>query len=793
MTGVEFYMFSKKKAMQVAKVVLSTTVATSVIAVSSQAEAASNTTASKLVMNAERLAAKLQKQVTYKTRVKLYPKDKLGLPNMKLYKETELALKKAKKEVNKLKGKAKKDLQTKLSAKVEKPYKNATTYIKVVNEAKALDKTNKKLETALHKGNIDSTIIKIHSKFSLDVKKFSKSINLLKDHGAKQAFTKAYLNKFTKTDKALSYVISVQNQFTELKKAISNDEHKKADDLIKAIKKKVDEGKKLGYIKGILAKKFDEDLKKAINDLEKSKETFKLSFMHSNDTHAHIDDIAKKVTAVKEIRASKPHALLIDAGDVFSGTLYFNEFKGQADLQFMNLMKYDVMTLGNHEFDLGSSPEGHKALADFIKGTQFPVVSSNVDYSKDENLKGLFSDLISSKPKEGKIYNGIIKEIDGEKVGFFGLTTAETKDISSPGKVEFKDYIETANKAVKAFEKQGVNKIVAITHIGYDDNPAYDNDLLLASKVKGIDVIIGGHSHTKLDQPIVVDKDEKGKKKDPTVIVQAYQYNEYLGTLDVEFDKKGRIVGQAGQLIKISDKTEDPEAAEILKPYSAKIAEVRNTPTGATALAALDNPRDGGIATNPSVRKNETALGNLITDGMLAKAKEYNKDTVIAFQNGGGIRSDIKQGDITLGDVLTVLPFGNTLATMTLKGSEIVEALEHSVSQAPNENGGFLHVAGMKFTYDSSKPVGQRVQKVEVKGNDGNYSELQLNSDYVVATNAFTAKGGDGFTVFQKAYEAGRVTDLGLSDWENLRDYVQQLKTVNPVIEGRITDIAGNK
>ncbi|MGE8203764.1 5'-nucleotidase C-terminal domain-containing protein [Heyndrickxia sp. NPDC080065] len=788
----------KKKGLNVAKVVLSTAVATSVIAAASQAEAATKPTtaklaknAEKLVKNAEKKAAELKKQITYESRAKLFPKDKLGLPSMKLYKETEAALKKAKKEVNKLNGKSKKTLLSRLSSKVETPYKNATAYIKVVNAAKELDKTNKKLETALNKGNIDSSIIKIHTKFSADIKKFSKSISQLKGTGTKQAFTKAYLNKFTKTDKALSYVIAVQKDFTELNKLIANDEDKKAEALIEKIKKKLIDGKKLGYIKGTLAKKFDGDLNKAINDLKNGKETFKLSIMHSNDTHAHLDDIAKKVTAVKEIRASKPHSLLIDAGDVFSGTLYFNEFKGQADLEFMNLMKYDVMTVGNHEFDLGSSPEGHQALADFIKGAHFPIVSSNVDYSKDDKLKGLFSDLISSKPEEGKIYNGIIKEIDGEKVGFFGLTTEETKDISSPGKVEFKNYIEEAKKAVKAFEKQGVNKIIAITHIGFDDNPDYDNDLLLASNVDGIDVIIGGHSHTKLEEPVVINKDKNGKKKDPTVIVQAYQYNDYLGTLDVEFDKKGRVIGQSGHLITIADKAEDLEAAEMLKPYAAKISEVRNTPTGATAVKALENPRDGGILTNPSVRKNETELGNLITDGMLAKAKEYNKDTVIAFQNGGGIRSDIKQGDISLGDVLTVLPFGNTLATMTLKGSEIIEALEHSVSQAPNENGGFLHVSGLKFTYDSSKPAGQRVQKVEVKGDDGSYSDLQLTSNYVVATNAFTAKGGDGFTVFQKAYEEGRVTDLGLSDWENLRDYVQQLKTVNPVIEGRIVDIAG--
>ncbi|MBU8881141.1 5'-nucleotidase C-terminal domain-containing protein [Bacillus sp. FJAT-29790] len=519
-------------------------------------------------------------------------------------------------------------------------------------------------------------------------------------------------------------------------------------------------------------------------------ENFTLSIMHTNDTHAHIDNVAKRITAIKEVRAEKPASLLIDAGDVFSGSLYFNEFKGQADLAFMNYIGYDVMTFGNHEFDLGSSPDGHKALAEFVKNAKFPFVSANVDFSKDELFNGLNQvGTIATQPKDGMIYSGIIKEVNGEKVGIFGLTTEETADISSPGKVEFQNYIEKAKEAVQAFEKQGINKIIAVTHIGFDDNPEIDNDLDLAMHVDGIDIIVGGHSHTQLNEPVVIGKDSNGKAKDPTVIVQAFQYSDFLGTLDVEFDKDGKIVGQAGQLIKVADKTEDPEAAKMLVKYSEKIAEVKKTETGATAVNALTNPRANETSTI-SVRSNETELGNLITDAMLDKAKEYNPNTVIAMQNGGGIREAISQGPITLGSILTTLPFGNTLATMKLTGTEIMEALEHSVSQAPKENGGFLHISGMKFTYDSSKPVGERVVSVDVEEKAGEFVALDKTKEYVIATNAFTAKGGDSFNVFKKAYEEGRVTDLGLSDWENLRDYVSKLKTVEPKIEGRIVDVA---
>lgn len=528
---------------------------------------------------------------------------------------------------------------------------------------------------------------------------------------------------------------------------------------------------------------------KEIRVVNGKEEDFTLSVMHTNDTHAHLDSIAKRTTAIKNFRAEKPNSLLLDAGDVFSGTLYFNKFKGQADLKFMNNLGYDAMTFGNHEFDLGSSPEGHQALVDFIEGANFPFVSTNVNFSGDERFKGLFTDLISSDPKKGKIYNGIIKEIDGEKVGIFGLTTAETKDISSPGSVAFENYIEEANKAVKAFEGKGVDKIIALTHIGYDDNPAVDNDLMLAESVDGIDLIVGGHSHTQLDQPVVVEENKQGKEKNPTVIVQAYQYSEYLGTVDVEFDINSKVVKSNGQLVKVADQQEDPEAAVMLKDYSEKLKEITNKSIGATAESELTNPRVDSEGKGVSVRNSETALGNIITDGMLAKAKKYDDNIIMALQNGGGIRSAIPAGDITVGEVITVLPFGNTLATMSVTGAELKAAFETSFKSYPSENGGFLHVSGGKVEFDSSKPVGERVVSISYKDNKGNYTPIQDGQTYKIATNAFTAKGGDGYTMFAKAYAEGRVTDLGLSDWENLAEHLRYLKTIQPTIEGRIVDV----
>ncbi|MCH7322061.1 5'-nucleotidase C-terminal domain-containing protein [Solibacillus sp. MA9] len=532
----------------------------------------------------------------------------------------------------------------------------------------------------------------------------------------------------------------------------------------------------------------------ALKIVEEDSKYYKLSVMHVNDTHGRVDVFPKLMTAVKEQRTKNPDALLLHGGDAFSGTLYFNEFEGQADIPFLNAMKFDAMVFGNHEFDLGSSPEGHKALADFVKAANFPFISANTDFSKDTLFTGLFSDLVSSEPENGKIYAGMVKEINGEKVGIFGLTTAETKDIASPGSIAFENYIEEANKAVKAFEDKGVNKIIALTHIGFDDNVAYDNDQMLAKSVPGIDIIVGGHTHTQLDKPVVVDTNTVGEKKDATLIVQAYQYSDYLGTLNVAFDENGVVVKHKGQLIKVGDLAEDPAGVKLLAPYKEKVDATQNAEIGVTLTQALANPRSSETST-VSVRNSETALGNIITDGMLAKAKKSTaKKVVMALQNGGGIRVAIDEGPITTGEVITVLPFGNTLALADVTGAELRATFEHAVKDTPKESGGFLHISGAKFEYDSTKEVGSRVVSLKYFDESTNsYVDIQDNQTYTIATNAFTAKGGDGFADLKKAYAAGRVTDLGLSDWENLKEQFLSLKEIPYELQGRIVDVAATK
>gem|GEM_PF-281323 len=488
---------------------------------------------------------------------------------------------------------------------------------------------------------------------------------------------------------------------------------------------------------------------------------FDLTVMHTNDTHARLDNVAKRVTAVKEIRSEGKNNILLDAGDVFSGSLWFNVYEGLADLQFMNMMGYDAMVPGNHEFDLGPTP-----FSTFVSKANFPIVSANIDYSNNAELNSQFVNTIGKPGVGGKIYPAIILEVDGEQVGVFGLTTEDTSFISNPGStIRFENHLTKAQATVDMLKAEGVNKIIALTHLGFN------MDKLLAESVSGIDIIVGGHSHTQVNEPVVFNT-----ATEPTVVVQAKEYNEFLGRLDVTFDPNGVLKVWNGKLIELKNKAEDPEAKALLDTLKPEIDAIKSKVVGSTAVE-LDGKRD-------NVRSQETNLGNLIADAYLSKAQEYTNAS-ISIINGGGIRSSIKQGTITLGDVQTVMPFGNSLVTLELTGKEIVEALENGVSDVANKGGRFPQVSGLSFWFDATLPVGERVSNVQVKTATG-FQPIQENQKYTVATLSFLADGGDGYNSFKKAKSEGRITELFFVDFEVFTEYLSKGE-VNPKVEGRIT------
>ncbi|MCH4812883.1 bifunctional metallophosphatase/5'-nucleotidase [Vreelandella neptunia] len=518
-------------------------------------------------------------------------------------------------------------------------------------------------------------------------------------------------------------------------------------------------------------------------------ENFTLTLFHTNDLHGRTDQYPYLVTTLKEAREQYGEALLLDAGDIFSGTLYFTEFQGQDALEFMNLMGYDAFVPGNHEFDLGDAEEGHQALAAFFEGAEFPILGANLDFSAGPEFAAILGDSLSADPQDGQLYDGIIVEHQGEQIGIFGLSTQDSETISSPGQVTISDYRQAAEAMVASFEEQGVNKIIALTHLGYDSDPSMGNDLLLAEHVDGIDIIIGGHSHTQVSPPMLLSENRDGEALTPTAIGQAGEYGQHLGVMQVTFDDSGVVVDVSGELLAVDDRESDPDAAERLAPYTAAIEELRDTQVGAKVITALPNPRHGN-GDEQSVRANETALGNLITDAQLQAAQQVAPDTVMAIQNSGGIREAIETGDVTVGDLIAVQPFGNRLTLLDVTGAELLETFEIALANAPDENGGFLHVsAGVELVYDSDKPVGERLVSLKV-AQEGAMQAIDSERTYTIATNNFTAAGGDSHAALGAAYDDGRNTIVGNTDWEMLRNYMVDRKEVFYTVEGRIIDVA---
>jgi 5'-nucleotidase/UDP-sugar diphosphatase len=521
-----------------------------------------------------------------------------------------------------------------------------------------------------------------------------------------------------------------------------------------------------------------------------------LTLLHTNDFHAHVDQynvsgarckpadetagnciagVSRLATLIEGIRAERENVLLLDAGDQFQGTLFFNLFGADVLTDTMNSLGYDAMTIGNHEFDRGPAE-----LARFIGGAGFPVVSANIDASADPDLAGLIDPYV-------------ILDVNGQDVGIVGLTTPETENISSPGpNITFTNPITAVQTAVDELTALGVDRIVVLSHLGYGE------DLALAAAVSGVDVIIGGHSHTFLYTPVAPTSFTpptlnltplgpyptfvSGADDEPVLVVSAYQWGTFLGRLDVVFDADGTVQYYNRLPIYVNrNVAKDPAMEARLDVYRPAVAALIATPVGTTTVALPINVSGVRIC-----RKGECLLGNLVADAMLWMANEANPSTTyqIAFQNGGGLRAPIMTGTVTMGDVLETLPFGNTLATFQLQGQYVIQALENGARLYPSENGGFAQVAGLRYTINASQPAWSRISNVEV-WNGSAWEALDPDAYYYVVTNNFMRQGGDNYLVFRD--HAINPYDYGPALDEALAEYFRTFSPVTPVIEGRIT------
>lgn len=510
---------------------------------------------------------------------------------------------------------------------------------------------------------------------------------------------------------------------------------------------------------------------------------YSLNILHINDLHSRIESInkydstcsaedegkgecfggvARLITAIGQTRQSLDgqNVLLLNAGDNFQGSLFYTTYKGLAEAEFLNLMKFDAMTVGNHEFD-----DSEDGLAGFLDKVEFPVVTANV-------LAGYSSKL------GDRIKPSIVLEIGGQKIGIVGAVANDTPELSSPGpNVMISEDVEAISAEVAKLKAEGVNKIIALTHVGYP------RDLAAIAKIPDVDVVVGGHSHSLLSNT-----DEKAEGPYPTMVdnpggymvpvVQAGSYSKYLGDLNVVFDDNGVVKQASGDPILLDAKFKPDEAALArIKELAGPIEELRNKNIG-ESTAAIDGSRD-------VCRAMECSMGNLVADAMVDRVKDQG--VTIAIQNGGGLRASIDAGPVSMGEVLTVLPFQNTLATFQLKGSDVVAALESGLGKIEEGAGRFPQVSGLSYAFDASKPAGERVSDVMVKDGDS-YAPIDPDKMYGVATNNFMRGGGDGYSIFKTA--GVNAYDYGPGLEQVVADYVTANSPYTPYTDGRIKAVA---
>ncbi|MEM8582029.1 MAG: bifunctional metallophosphatase/5'-nucleotidase, partial [Pseudomonadota bacterium] len=478
---------------------------------------------------------------------------------------------------------------------------------------------------------------------------------------------------------------------------------------------------------------------------------YSLHILHINDLHSRIESInrfdstcsaedetegkcfggvGRVATKINELRdqltAAGENVIVLDAGDQFQGSLMYSTYKGTAEAEFMEAIGFDAMAVGNHEFD-----DGPIKLREFIDLVSFPVVSGNLDLGAEDLLKD-------------HVANHVILDVGGERIGIVSALATDTSETSSPGpNVVFQDEIEALQQDVAELEAQGVTKIIALTHVGLA------KDLAIAEAVEGLDAVVGGHSHTLLGNdnedasapyPVMVGD---------TPVVQAYAYSKYLGHLELTFDDAGAVTSAEGNTIVLdASVTPDPDIVARVAELAGPIEELK-----AQRVAAAAEPIEGDRSV---CRAMECPMGNLVTDAMLARVADQGIQ--IAFQNGGGLRASIDAGEITMGEVLTVLPFQNTLSVFEASGQMLIDALENGVSKVEEGAGRFPQVAGMKFSWDPAAEPGSRITEVMVAMGDS-FMPIEADKTYGVVTNNYVRNGGDGYAMFagddKNAYDFG--------------------------------------
>ncbi|MDL2313529.1 bifunctional metallophosphatase/5'-nucleotidase [Desulfovibrio sp. OttesenSCG-928-C14] len=517
---------------------------------------------------------------------------------------------------------------------------------------------------------------------------------------------------------------------------------------------------------------------------------FALSVLHTNDTHSMFGGTTDKGfacyaamcdggrggyvrldQAVRAIRKDNPNALFLEAGDIFQGTLFWTLHKERVPSALVDKMGYQAIIPGNHEFD-----DGWPTWLRYVDALKTQVLAANVSF-----------DPRPDSPAVDKVQPFTVIERDGRKIGVIGLVTETTPETSSPGSgVRFNDVQECLEDAVAKLTAQDVHIIIALVHLGLE------NEKRLARTVDGVDIFVGGHSHSLLSNtdsraegpyPVV----EKTPNGTPVLLVTASTGCAYLGKLDVGFDKQGVVTEWQGSPIILDQATldsmdapkPDTELVQLINDFATPVAEMMATIVGTINAEG----RDGLPLEEPNVlecRRVECLSGNVVADALRVVPFPEAQITIL---NGGALRASLPGGAVTPGNVLGTLPFQNTPVMAKMPGSILLQALEHGVSAYGEGEGGFFQVSGLRYAFNPSNKPGKRITNVDVMNQKGQWRALNPKETYMVVTLDFIAKGGDGYAMFKPL--EWREGDKLMSDV--LRVYMEQHSPVNASIQGRIT------
>ncbi len=555
-------------------------------------------------------------------------------------------------------------------------------------------------------------------------------------------------------------------------------------------------------------------------------DSFALKILHINDHHSHLEaegatlSLAGKETDVelggfprivskmRELEQSTDSVLKLHAGDAITGTLFYTLFQGEADAALMNEVCFDAFVLGNHEFD-----DGDAGLVGFLDDlAQGPcetdVLAANVLPEVGVSPLALNSATDYIKPFT-------IKTVNGQQIGIIGIDIAfKTKNSSNPDEsTQFLDETTTAQQYIDELKTQGVNKIILLTHY------QYRNDLELAKALRGVDIIVGGDSHTLLGDglapyglPVEGPYPTQLNNADgnPVCVVQAWQYSYVVGELDVQFDSHGNVKACSGvphlllgdsferddengdsvaiggdalaevtaiidQAAELSIVMPDASASATLQGYAEQTDVLAQAVIG-SAAEDLCLERIPGQGRSQLCDVTDTAgRGSDIANIVAQAFKAQSNTSDIALQNGGGVRIDIPAGPITVGDAYTLLPFSNTLLEVDMSGQQIIDTLEDALDFALNpegSTGAYPYAAGLRWDADASQAKGSRFSNVEVKLKDDTvWSAIDLNRVYKVVTNDFIGGGRDGYLTLGEIDDALKV-DTFLDYAQSFVDYV---------------------